>query len=80
MCPDGPTLRKQKEGPESILDLGEMATAAAKPDQMVPHSVAKLRGIIDRRVLRYGRADQSVTSGRLIRGTSLNWPTVSSLM
>jgi hypothetical protein len=37
-------------------------------------------GGIGRRALRHCRADQRATAGRLMRGSSLNWPTLSSVM
>ena len=37
-------------------------------------------GGIGRRAFRHGRADQRATAGRLMRGSSLNWPTLSSVM
>ena len=32
------------------------------------------------RALRHGRVDQRATAGKLMSGSSLNWPTLSSVM
>ena len=37
-------------------------------------------GGIGRHALRHCRADQRATAGRLMSGSSLNWPTLSSVM
>lgn len=48
-----------------------------RDDAVPPRGVA---GGIGRRAFRHGRADQRATAGRLIRGSSLNCPTLSSVM
>lgn len=46
-------------------------------DDVPPRGAA---GGIRGRALRHCRADQRATAGRLMRGSSLNWPTLSSVM
>ncbi len=46
-------------------------------DGVPPRGVSGGKG---RRAVRHCRADQRATAGRLMRGSSLNWPTLSSVM
>jgi len=46
-------------------------------DDVPPRGVA---GDVDRRAVRHCRADQRATAGRLMSGSSLNWPTLTSVM
>jgi hypothetical protein len=57
---------------DHFLDDGHL-----EKDRVPPRGVA---GGISRRAVRHSRADQRATAGRLMRGSSLNWPTLSSVM
>ncbi len=60
----------------------EQLTSAGNPFIDTTDGVPR-RGVasgIGRRAVRHCRADQRATAGRLMRGSSLNWPTLSSVM